>query len=111
MRLITGITNDAKQQFDAVIEGYDVATIYLEYKPNQQSWFMDVTWGDFQTKNIKVVTSPNILRQFKNVLPFGVMITGVDAGDPLLLDDWLSNNEFIMLDEADKAFIEDQISG
>lgn len=111
MRQITGLTNDTKQQFDAVIEGYDVANIYLEYKPNQFGWFMDVTWGEFSTNNLRVTVGPNILRQFKNIIPFGIAISGVDSVDPVTVDDWLGHNVFYILDETDKALVEDAING
>lgn len=111
MRQITSLTSDPKQQFDAVIEGYDAATIYLEYKPQQYGWFMNITWGNFASYNIRVALGPNILRQFKNILPFGIAIGGINNIEPVLLTDWLSNNQFYILDAAEVQLVEDAING
>ena len=101
MKKIPGITDDAKQQFNAVIEQYDNATIYLEYKPQQYGWFMNITWGSFSTSNIRVTNYPNILSQFKNVLPFGICITSLNGVDPVNQDDWLANNSFYILEGSE----------
>lgn len=95
---ITGITNEAKQRFFVTIEGYDSAEISLEYRPNQQGWFMSLSWGNFTFKNERVSVAPNFLRQFSNIIPFGLMVWGVSAIDPYTQDSWLSDNKMYLLD-------------
>lgn len=106
MRQIEGLTNDPKQQFFAVIEGYDVATITLEFKPNQYSWFISVQWGTFAINNELVSCSPNLLRQFRNMIPFGIGIYGVNQIDPISIDSWITTNQFFILDKNDIQDIE-----
>lgn len=111
MRQITDLTTDAKQQFDIVIDGYDVATVYLEWKPNQTGWFMNVIWNTFSLYNLRVTTGQNILRQFKDIIPFGIGIGGVGSVDPVTEDAWINYNQFYILDETDKQAVEDDING
>lgn len=111
MRQITGLTTDPKQQFDAVIEGYDVATIYLEWKPNQTGWFINVIWDTFAVYNLRVTTSFNILYQFKDIIPFGIRIDGIGLVDPVTDDAWTKYNQFYILDESDKQSVEDFLNG
>lgn len=101
MRLINSLTDEAKQKFSVAIDGYDSASIFIEFKPQQQGWFMTISWGDWQLSNQRISTSPNILRQFKNRIPFGIAISGVDGIDPVFKDSWISLNAFYVLDSAD----------
>lgn len=106
MRQITSLTADPKQQFNINIPGYDVATVYLEFKPLQNAWFMDLTWGAFVCKNERVSNSPNLLRQWSNVLPFGIMVEGVDDLDPVLPDAWTNYNKFWVIDDTEFPDVE-----
>ena len=104
---ITALTNSPKQRFNLVIEGYDVAKIYLEFKSQQEGWFISLDWGDsFSIKNERVSTSPNLLRQFKNILPFGLLISGVDAIDPVTIDSWVQTNKMYLIEETELDDIE-----
>jgi hypothetical protein len=103
---ITCLNDDPKQQFNLLIENYDSAVIYLEYKPQQSGWFFNLTWGDFSLNSERVATSPNLLRQFKNILPFGLMITGHDSIEPFLQDCWITSHKIYLLDETDLENVE-----
>lgn len=107
---IDGLTIDPKQEFFAVIAGYDSAKISLEFKPNQFGWFMAVEWGDFVVRNLRVTNFPNILYQFKNTLPFGIFVDGANGLDPLVFNAWTTNNALYILDEIDKQTIEVQLA-
>jgi hypothetical protein len=104
---ITALTNSPKQKFNLVIDGYDVAKIYLEFKPQQEGWFLSLNWGDsFSIKNERVSTSPNLLRQFKNILPFGLLISGTDEIDPITIDSWVKTNQMILIEQGELDDIE-----
>ena len=106
---ITQLTNDAKQQFNMAIAGYDTAGVYLEYKPLQYGWFMYLAWGNFSLNCERVSTSPNLLRPWKDVLPFGIMIMDVSGQhgiDPIFIDSWVKTHQFWMLEQADLSTIE-----
>jgi hypothetical protein len=106
MRQIVTLNDAYKQTFRFSIEGYDAVEIALEFKPLQYAWFMNLTWGEFSLYGERVAVSPNLLRQFSHLLPFGILITGVDAIDPFANDSWLNGWGFYMLDETDMADIE-----
>jgi len=97
MRQITTLNNSSHQQFDFALEGYDSVRVYLEFKPQQYGWFMTLTWGSFVLSNERLSVSDNLLRQFRDMIPFGIMITGIDAIDPSSIDSWIDNNFFYFL--------------
>lgn len=107
MRQITTLNDAYKQTFKFSIDGYDFVEIALEFKSLQYAWFITLNWGEFSLNNERVAVSPNLLRQFSKMLPFGILITGVDAVDPFSNDAWLNGWNFYMLDETDMADVED----
>lgn len=91
MKQITEITSEARQLLTITTEAQDIFTLELNYSDLQQSWFYNLTFGDIIINGRKIITSPNILRTFKNVLPFGITVTSTDAGEPIFIDDFTSN--------------------
>jgi hypothetical protein len=107
MRQITKISNQTKQQFKFVIDGYSPVTINIQFKLSQYAWFYSLKWGVFELNNEKLVCSLNLLRQFKNIIPFGIFIYHPQKLDPCDINDFTVNGfEFYMLDESDIETVE-----
>lgn len=110
MKIITNLTADAKQQTTLLLEDGSQATWLLEYRPNQLAWFYDLTWGAVVIKGQRIVPSPNLIRQFRTRLPFGIAI--LTAGDVELMDqqDFTNGNAMVyLLDAADVEEVETEI--
>lgn len=107
MLYINKITNDASQQLTLTgIPGIQVG-LTLQYMPRVQRWVMGVTYGDFSAQGIAVTTSLNLLRQFKNNIPFGLSCIRVDGLDPYAIDDFQDQvANLYLLDADDVATIE-----
>ena len=92
MQIIENISNEARQKH-TILLAEDSSRIVLEltYKPDVIGWFLDVTYedSDFIVRGLRVVTSTNLLNQWRNKLPFGIMCQCKDSQDPLLLEDFL----------------------
>jgi hypothetical protein len=106
MRQISSLSDAPRQQFSYVIDNYEPVNVYLEFVALQYSWFMTITWGNFSLYNERVAVSPNLLRQFKNIIPFGIMITGENDIDPFAVDSWITKNKFYFLSQDDVESIE-----
>jgi hypothetical protein len=108
MKKIITLSNDSKQVFKFAIDGYEAVEITLEFKPSQNAWYYSILWGTFQVKNGRLVTGLNLLRQYRNIIPFGILVYHPENIDPMTIDDWTLNGyEFYMLDETDIAAVED----
>ena len=106
MRLIELLNDIPKQSFSIPVEGFQSAKIELEFKPNQEGWFISIIWGNFIIKNERVSVSPNLLRQFSKIIPFGILIIGVDSIDPYTQDAWLNHCQMYVLEAGDLETIE-----
>ena len=92
MQTIDNISNEAKQKHTILLDkDSSRITLELTYKPSVMGWFLDVAYEDnvFQTHGIRVTTNSNLLNQWRNILPFGIICQCADAQDPLLVDDFL----------------------
>lgn len=80
----------------------------LRYNPTQQIWVADFTLGAFSVRGISVTASPNILRNYRNIIPFGIMVLTLDGQDPRGITDFQSEYCLMMLlSQEDVIFQED----
>jgi len=110
MLLINSITNDPIQQM--VLDGIPgiQVTVVLRFMPRIQIWNMDVSYTNFIADGIPLVCSPNLLRQWRNIIPFGIGITNNYHLDPYTINDFSTGvSQFYLLDSTDVANIEQTI--
>lgn len=92
MQILDTISNDAKQKHTILLEKDNSSlVIRLVYKPTQIGWFMDVEYEtkDFYVYGLRVTTNLNILNQYRNLIPFGIICYCEDNQDPLSIEDFL----------------------
>lgn len=83
----------------------------LFYRPQQQGWYFNLTvpqpTGDFVVKGRRLVTSPNMLRQFRELISFGLGFVTNDNSDPTDQDIFSNGNgTLVLLNAADVAAVE-----
>ena len=103
---ITTIGAQPRQTFSIPLEGYDAIGVTMEFKPEQYCWFISIVWGNWGASNERVIASPNMLRQFVDILPFGFLISGPGSLDPFSVDAWQNGWKFYLLDTTDIAEVE-----
>ena len=88
MLLLANVSNDYKQKFQLLTEDNKSFLFKLEFIENQQSWFFSLTYNNLSINNKRLITSPNFLRQFQNILPFGMSCITDDGSEPFEIDDF-----------------------
>ena len=109
---ITEINNDAKQQLTLVTEdGFEIKFL-IEFRPTQTGWFFNLTHNDLTINGVRLCHFPNVLRQWKNIIPFGIACVVTDSGEPYYIDDFSSERVAIyLLTESEVEEIEEDIFG
>jgi hypothetical protein len=106
-RQITEISNDPKQRFDIITEDNQTFELKLEYSDQQQGWFYSITFGDVIINGSRIITGLNILRNYQNILPFGISILTDDLSEPIFIDDFATERvKFFLLTEEEVQTIE-----
>lgn len=103
MYVVDSITANAKQKQNISIADGTSITIQLEYKPQQLGWFISkLEHQGFELSNIRICTSPNLLHQFKNKIPFGIAVVSKNNFEPTQQEDFsLKNSVMYILTEAE----------
>lgn len=90
MKSVTGITAQPNQASFIVLEDGSRAQLTLFYRPQQLGWFFNLSWPGnaalpvpFTVNGMRLVSSPNILRQYRKLIPFGLMMFTIDQGEPM----------------------------
>jgi len=103
MKLINGITQDAKQLHTILLDDGTKFSISIEFKEMQYGWFIrELIHEDFTLRGIQITNNPNILRQFKNRIPFGLFCVSKENRDPYFIEDFKENSsKLYVLSEAE----------
>ena len=107
MTFINTITDNPVQSMTLKISTGDSVDFGFRFMPNNKGWYFSITYGTFSLFNRRVVTGVNMLRGFRNLLPFGFACTTKDNYEPMFLDDFSSGRaNFYLLDTADMSDVE-----
>ena len=74
--------------------------VRLEYKPVVMCWYMGITYGDFEVDNLQIVSNANIVREYKNILPFSFMCDS-STGELGAQDDFSSGRVALYILDGD----------
>jgi len=107
MLYINKITSDPSQKMLLTgIPGLQI-NMTLQFMPRVQNWVMGLSYGEFSAQGIVVTTSLNMLRQFKNNIPFGISCVRDDGLDPFQINDFAERiANLYLLNSDDVAAIE-----
>lgn len=112
MTTITGITDQPNQQFNVLLPDGSQARWTLNYRAQQAGWFADMVWvrtngAQWALNGIRLVTTPNLLRQYQNLLPFGFAIFSEDNQDPTTVKAFSSGlAQLVLLTQAEVEELE-----
>lgn len=108
MNIINGITRQPTQVIAITLEDGSRVTLTLYFRPQQNGWFYDVIWPGsdelpvpFENQNRRLVAAGNLLRQFKDIIPFGLACFTVDNTDPMTQASLSDGSVTIVLLNAD----------
>jgi hypothetical protein len=112
--LINNLTNFADQLMTLQLADGTNATVELLYNGTTERWTMNVSYApaNFSVNGIGVCCYPNLLRQWRNLLPFGLACTSADQTDPVDVNDFYTGRvSLYVLTATDVQAIEETIFG
>lgn len=91
MYKIEGLTEDTNQSINIILEDGTTVTLKISFVPMQYGWFIkSMTYKEFTLNNFRLVTSINMLNQYRNRIPFGIGCITRDNLEPKLQQDFSS---------------------
>ena len=113
MLKVVSITNDPLQKQTLVLQDGTQIKITLAYIEMQYGWFIrELTYEGFVLRNKRLTDSPNLLHQFRNILPFGLACITKGGREPTQKDDFKSGTSALyILDKEEIVEYTDYLSG
>jgi hypothetical protein len=112
MTWVDAITNSPNQSITLKTEAGNAVGFNLMYSESQRGWFYSLTYGTMTFNNRRLVTSVNLLRGFRNILPFGLACTTNDNYEPVFIDDFMKGRARVfILNQLDVISIENSLGG
>ena len=108
MILIDAIENDLNQKIVCVQENNETFDLTLRHDATSQKWYFGIEKDDFIINNATLVLHPNILRQFKNIINFGLMVVSNDGLDPAFENDFISRVSVYILSQDEVEEFEER---
>ena len=107
---ITSLTNLAIQELNLRLDDGSTLTLTLYYRPTAQRWIFDCSYSNWAVKGQNLCVHPNILRNWRKIIPFGLTITSSDGADPFDQDDFVNGRISIyVLDSTNGGTDVDQV--
>jgi hypothetical protein len=104
MYQINGITTNPKQSQTILLPSGGQIYLEIRYIPLQLCWVItEISNGDFEMQNVKIVTSPNLLHQQKNEISFGLFCQCVSNREPTLQTDFSDGSASLFILDADEV--------
>jgi len=94
---ITKLTDQSKQKLTMVATDGNLIDMFFYYSSTQSCWNVDIAWNDFVLNGSQLCNSPNLLRNFKNIIPFGLFVNSTDRLDPQYINDFISGRVAVFL--------------
>lgn len=104
MQQITITENSTIEIINAKNETY---TGYINYNSSRQGWFLDLVSDSFKIYGIRITSVPNILRQWKERLGFGIGVMCENNSEPFFLEDFNTGRAKLYLIEPDDLAVQD----
>lgn len=92
MQQINGLTSYPNQQLTVKLPDGSVLQISMLYRQSQYGWFFTaLNWNNSQwvENGRRIVTHPNMLRQYKDLIPFGLACFTVNNREPTNQQDFV----------------------
>jgi len=112
MTRVDNLTSFADQRTILILEDGTTASLELVYHGVTQRWVANIVYGGVTINGLGLCCHPNILRQWRNLLPFGLSVVTDDQTDPFNINDFSSGRvDLFLLTVADVAAVEATLFG
>ena len=110
---IQNITNYPYQSKSLVLPDGTRVEIDMQFFPLRKCWVINrLSYQDFLLYSHKIVAGVNIIRQFKNRIPFGLACYSPTKRDPQFAEDFSEGDlELFILTQEEVQQYEDSLSG
>src|ERR1700674_967322 len=97
MQLLNNLTDAADQFMTLTLQDGSTLQFEIIYRPGIQRWTANITHPLLTMVGYNLSLGPNILRQWRNLIPFGIAVTSANGLAPMQIGDFLDGNCHIFI--------------
>ena len=104
MAEITTLTNEYIQNFSYTLpENGNVVECMLFFDANLSKWFLNINYndGEFILNGKRIDTSFNLLAEYVNIIPFGIMVITTNTIAPFRVESWIAGDAQFYIESID----------
>lgn len=103
MQQLNNLSDDANQLVTYVLDDGSTVQMTFVFRPAIGRWTVDVSHSEVTLYGVNVCLSPNMLRQWKNIIPFGIAILSNNGLDPFQITDFIDGTVTVNMLSADEV--------
>ncbi len=112
MTIIDNITDQASQLTRIILEDGTLMSLTLNYHPTVQRWVADISHPDLTVSGINLTQNPNVLREWRNLINFGLACVAQDGVDPFDVEDFANGRvQLLSMNQSDVIVVEETLYG
>lgn len=112
MTLIDNITSQSNQVTQVVLADGSIMTLTLIFTAAIQRWTFHVQHPKLVLSGLNLCLHPNILREWRNLIPFGLACNTITGVDPIDVEAFSSGRaQLYALSAADVQLVEQNVFG
>lgn len=101
---VNQITNDPLQSQSLILPDGTTIEMTLYFIQQQSGWFFNsLVYGDFLISGMRICNSPNMMHQYRNLIPFGISCYSTNAREPSLIGDFASGASILYILTAEEV--------
>lgn len=110
MQQLNNLSNDADQKMTFVLPDASLLQLEFIYRASIQRWALNVSHPLLTLNGYNICLGPNILRQWRKLISFGIAVTSTTGLDPIQPTDLQDGTVSVfILSEAEVAQVEEEI--
>lgn len=86
------LSQDPSQLSTVLLADKSTVQIELVYRGATQRWSANISRAGFTVDGVNLCVHPNLLRPWRNTIPFGLACASADGADPIDLNDFVSQD-------------------
>lgn len=104
MLQIQGITDYPNQKRQLVLPDGTSMIMTMYFVPQQYGWFIrSLTYGNFTLQGLRITNQPNMLRQWRELIPFGLACFSKADREPSQAQDFQTGDSNLYLLTSDEV--------
>jgi len=104
MFLIEQISSEPLQTTTLILPNSEQISMTIYFVPMQYGWFItNLVYGDFVLNSLRITNNPNMLYQWKNIIPFGLACFSKSDREPSFAEDFSSGASKLYLLSTDEV--------